>query len=58
MTTYANVMRAVSAGNANSPLVTTTQSRGSMNRYFTGNRTTKADLVRRWVVDFRAAQTR
>ena len=58
MTTYANVLRAVNAGSANSKLVTTTQSRGSMFRYFTGDRNTKADLVRRWVVDFKAAQTR
>lgn len=58
MTSYANTMRAVSAGNANSRLVTTTQLRGSMYRYFTGNRNAKADLVRRWVVDSKAAQTR
>jgi hypothetical protein len=29
-----------------------------MYRYFSGNRSSKADMVRRWVVDSNAAQTR
>ncbi len=58
MSTYADVMAAVRPGSASSALVSTTQSRGSMYRYFSGNRTAKADLVRRWVVDFAAQQTR
>lgn len=58
MTTYANVMRDITPGNANSRLVIWTQSSGSMYRYFTGNRSSKADMVRRWVVDNNAAQTR
>ena len=58
MSTYAAVMRDVTAGNPNSRLVIWTQSNGSMYRYFTGNRSSKADMVRRWVVDNNAAQTR
>jgi hypothetical protein len=58
METYAQVMTRVSPGSASSRLVTTTQSNGSMYRYFTGDRATKSALVRRWVVDNRAAQTR
>jgi hypothetical protein len=58
MTSYAAVMRDVTPGSASSPLVTTTQPNGSMYRYFTGNRSSKADMVKRWVVDNNAAQTR
>jgi hypothetical protein len=58
MSTYTAVMRDVVPGNASSRLVTTTQSGGSMYRYWTGNRATKAALVRAWVVDNKAAQTR
>jgi hypothetical protein len=58
MSTYAQVMAAVQPGNARSALVATTQSNGSMYRYFSGSRATKADLVRQWVVNFNAQQTR
>jgi hypothetical protein len=58
MTSYAAVMKDVKAGSAQSKLVTTTQSNGSMFRYFTGNRQAKADMVRRWIVDDKAAQSR
>jgi hypothetical protein len=58
MSTYAAVMRDVVPGSASSRLVTTTQSGGSMYRYWTGNRATKAALVRAWVVDNKAAQSR
>ncbi len=58
MTTYAQVMQAVRAGNAASALVVVTQKNGSMYRYFTGNRTTRAQMVRDWVVADGAAQTR
>jgi hypothetical protein len=51
-------MAAVQPGNARSALVVTTQSNGSMYRYFSGNRATKAGLVRQWVVNFNAQQTR
>ncbi len=61
MTTYAEVMRGVVAGNAQSPLVTTTRSRGSMYRYFSGptaTRQQKSDMVYSWVVNYKAQQTR
>jgi hypothetical protein len=58
MSTYSAVMRAVSPGSASSTLVRVTQSNGSMYRYWSGNRTTKAALTRDWVVTSRAAQTR
>lgn len=55
---YALTMREVRAGDARSRLVTSTQSRGSMYRYWSGNAATKAELVRRWVVENAAAQDR
>jgi hypothetical protein len=58
MSTYAAVMRDVVAGSAASRLVTTTQPGGSMYRYFSGDRATKAAMVRSWVVDDKAAQSR
>lgn len=56
--TYAQVMRAVVVGDARSRLVVTTQSNGSMYRYFSGDRAARAALVRRWVVENGAAQQR
>jgi hypothetical protein len=61
MANYAQVMRAVAAGNARSALVVVTQRNASMYRYWSGNattRATKAELVRKWVVENGAAQTR
>jgi hypothetical protein len=58
MSTYEGVMRAVVAGNSRSALVTTTQNRGSMYRYWSGNAAAKAELVRAWVVDNNAARSR
>jgi hypothetical protein len=58
MSTYAAVMRDVVAGSAASRLVTTTQPNGSMYRYFSGNRAAKAAMVKSWVVDYKAAQSR
>ena len=58
MQTYAQVIRAVVAGNARSRLVVTTQSNGSMYRYLSGDRTAKSALIRQWVVDNGAAQQR
>jgi hypothetical protein len=59
MDSYASVMRGVRPGDASSPLVRTTQSRGSMYRYWSGSsRAAKADMVLRWVVTYQAAQTR
>jgi len=58
MSTYAQVLRAVVAGNARSPLVVVTQRNASMYRYWSGNAAAKAELVRKWVVENGAAQTR
>lgn len=61
VTTYAQTMRGVSAGSARSSLVRTTQSNGSMYRYWSGSTATrqaKAELVRSWVVDHNAQETR
>ena len=58
MSTYAQVMRAVTPGNARSALVVTTQRNASMYRYWSGSAATKAELVRTWVVDNGAAEKR
>jgi len=58
MSTYAQVMRAVTAGNARSALVVVTQRNASMYRYWSGDTAGKAAKVRSWVVDNGAAQTR
>ena len=58
MTTYANVMRDVTPGSAASRLVVWTQPSGSMYRYFSVDRAGRSDMVKRWVVDNKAAQTR
>ncbi len=58
MTTYAAVMRAVIPGNPNSPLVVWTQPGGTMYRFWTGNPSQKAAMVRQWVVNDNAAQSR
>jgi hypothetical protein len=54
--TYAGVMRAVTAGSANSTLVRATQPGGVMYSNFRGSATAKAETIRRWVVDFKAVQ--
>jgi mono/diheme cytochrome c family protein len=61
MTTYAEVMKDVRAGDAASRLVVVTQPSGSMYRYWSGstaNRQAKANAVFQWVVTYRAAQTK
>lgn len=58
MATYEQVLKKVVAGNARSALVTSTQNRGSMYRYWSGNAAAKAELTRSWVVDNGAARTR
>jgi hypothetical protein len=55
-TTYAGVMRAVTAGSANSLLVNVTRPGGLMYSEWRGSAATKAETVRRWVVDFKAVQ--
>ena len=56
--TYALTLREVRVGDARSRLVTSTQSRGSMYRYWSGNAAAKAELIRKWVVEYGAAQSR
>jgi hypothetical protein len=55
-TSYAGVMRAVTAGSASSLLVRVSQPGGSMYANWRGSATAKAETVRRWVVAFKAAQ--
>jgi len=54
--TYAGVIRAVTPGSANSILVRVTQPGGLMYSEFRGSASVKAETIRRWVVDFNAAQ--
>jgi Planctomycete cytochrome C len=56
LSTYANVMKTVTAGNANSLLILVTRSGGVMNGQFSGNRSQKATLIRDWIVSSNAAQ--
>jgi hypothetical protein len=56
LSTYAGVMRAVAPGNAQSPLVLVTQPGGLMYREFGATPAEKAATIRRWVVEFGAAQ--
>jgi hypothetical protein len=58
LSSYADVMRIVTPGSASSLLVRATQSGGSMYTYLTGDRAAKADLVKRWVVENGAAESR
>lgn len=61
MTTYAQVMTALRAGNASSTLVTVTAQNGRMYRYWSGSTATrqaKAAQVRSWVVTFNAQENR
>lgn len=61
MTTYAQVMTAVRAGNASSTLVAVTAQNGNMYRYWSGSTATrqaKAAQVRSWVVTFNAQENR
>jgi heterodisulfide reductase subunit B len=55
---YAGTMTVVVAGNASSPLVRATQSGGSMYSHLSGDRAGKAALIRSWVVENGAAQSR
>ena len=54
--TYAGVLRAVTPGSSNSILVRATQPGGVMYSAFRGSAAAKAETIRRWVVDFNAAQ--
>ena len=59
--TYTQVMRGVRAGSASSTLITVTRSGGSMYRYWSGTtatRATKAEMVRAWIVNNNAQESR
>jgi hypothetical protein len=59
LSTYTNVMRTVTPGNASSLLILVTRSGGIMNGQFQGGtsaRATKAALIRDWIVSSGAAQ--
>lgn len=58
LTTYANVLRVVQPGNANSRLIVMTQPGGQMFGNFSGDRQAKSTLIRRWVVESNAAENR
>lgn len=56
--TYASVMSGQRPGDASSSVVVTCAPGGSMYRYFSGDATTKATLVFRWMVYYNALQSR
>jgi hypothetical protein len=56
LTSYANVMRTLTPGSARSLLVTVSQPGGLMYPEWRGSASAKAETIRRWVVDFNAAQ--
>lgn len=58
LTSYQNVLRVVRPGDANSLLVQVTQLGGKMHTNLSGDRLTKAALIRRWVVENNAAESR
>ena len=58
LASYPAVMAFVTAGSASSLLVRVTQPGGSMNGRLSGDARGKADLIRRWIVDNGAAQSR
>jgi hypothetical protein len=55
---YADVINGQTPGNAKSSLVVDCAPGGSMYRYFSGDATTKATEIFRWMVYYNAAQTR
>lgn len=55
-TSYAGVLRAVTPGSSRSPLVVATQSGGVMYSMLRTSSAEKSATIRRWVVDFNAAQ--
>jgi hypothetical protein len=56
--TYADVMNGQHPGDARSSLVNDCSPGGSMYGYFTGDATTKATMVFRWMVYYNALQSR
>ena len=61
VSTYAQTMTAVRAGNGSSSLIQVTRSGGSMYRYWSGStatRAAKAEQVRSWIVTYNAQENR
>jgi len=58
LASYSGTMQYVVPGSANSMLIAVTRSGGSMYSHLSGDRNAKADLIRRWIVDNGAAQSR
>lgn len=58
LSTYQNVLRTLTPGNANSTLIRESGPRGPMYGYWRGDAAAKADLVRRWIVEFQARENR
>ena len=56
MSSYAGVMRAVTAGSASSLLIRVTQSNGIMYGELSGNRAQKAQTIHDWIVTYKAQQ--
>jgi hypothetical protein len=54
--TYNGVMTVVRPGDATSRLIQMTQPGGRMHTYLTGDRVGKAETIRRWIVEFAAAE--
>jgi hypothetical protein len=58
VTTYGDVMNGQRPGDASSSLVVDCSPGGSMYGYFSGDATTKATAIFRWMVYYNAAETR
>lgn len=56
LASYASVMRTVTPGSTTSILVRVSQPGGLMYSQWRGSAAEKAETIRRWVVDFKAAQ--
>jgi hypothetical protein len=56
LSTYAGVMKAVTAGSSSSRLVRVTQPNGIMYAELSGNRSQKASAIYDWVVTWKAQQ--
>ncbi len=58
VSSYSATSQTLRPGDANSPLIQVTGQGGSMFREWRGSGVEKADLVRRWIVEFQARENR
>ena len=58
LSTYAAVLRTLQPGNPGSELIRQSRSGGEMFRYWRGDGAAQADIVRRWIVEFQARESR